>query len=372
VRCLPVDMMVRSGEDADVVKVGADAMNTGERKGIGRLVCAVVTALLMLAGASELNGETAFENIPVVVRAGHQGLPAIWGNYIVWKGAENEAYDVAEGKVVEMPGLIITGVPDVWANKVVWSDANGYYDIELQQMVHPEGLSIGESPAIHADKIVWSDSTGYYDLQLAEMVCPPGLSIVNRPDIFEDKIVWDRSTGYYDIGLQEMVYPPGLRMNLSPSIYGDKIISAFGPGGYYDLSLGRFVRFGCVIDGPPDMFEDSIAWHNYDGVPPLTIDIYTWDPVCNRRKVTESGCAGHPRVYGDIVVWGDTRNGDADVYMARRVGCCGDAEHPYPLGDLNHDCRVDILDLAILGSHWLECTAPECDLDQQLLHRARL
>ncbi len=39
---------------------------------------------------------------------------------------------------------------------------------------------------------------------------------------------------------------------------------------------------------------------------------------------------------------------------------CGDSEHPYPLGDLNQDCRVNLLDLAILALHWLECTALEC------------
>jgi hypothetical protein len=40
---------------------------------------------------------------------------------------------------------------------------------------------------------------------------------------------------------------------------------------------------------------------------------------------------------------------------------CGDANHPYPTGDLNHDCKVDLLDLATLAFYWLECTAPECD-----------
>ena len=44
------------------------------------------------------------------------------------------------------------------------------------------------------------------------------------------------------------------------------------------------------------------------------------------------------------------------------IGCavaqCGDPNHPYPIGDLNKDCRVDLLDLAILASHWLECTEP--------------
>ncbi|MDH4241495.1 MAG: hypothetical protein OEW48_18200, partial [Phycisphaerae bacterium] len=40
---------------------------------------------------------------------------------------------------------------------------------------------------------------------------------------------------------------------------------------------------------------------------------------------------------------------------------CGDAGHPYPPGDANHDCRVNLLDVAIVGLHWLECTRPECN-----------
>jgi hypothetical protein len=40
---------------------------------------------------------------------------------------------------------------------------------------------------------------------------------------------------------------------------------------------------------------------------------------------------------------------------------CGDAQHLYPAGDVNHDCRVNFLDFAAMASHWLECTAPECD-----------
>ena len=36
---------------------------------------------------------------------------------------------------------------------------------------------------------------------------------------------------------------------------------------------------------------------------------------------------------------------------------CGDAENPWPVGDLNRDCSVDFLDLEILTSQWLN----ECD-----------
>ena len=40
---------------------------------------------------------------------------------------------------------------------------------------------------------------------------------------------------------------------------------------------------------------------------------------------------------------------------------CGDIEHPYPVTDVNRDCRVDLADFAMFAAEWLECTAPECD-----------
>lgn len=42
------------------------------------------------------------------------------------------------------------------------------------------------------------------------------------------------------------------------------------------------------------------------------------------------------------------------------VSACGDYKHPYPLGDVNQDCSVDLLDFAIMSKHWLECTW-KCD-----------
>jgi len=48
-----------------------------------------------------------------------------------------------------------------------------------------------------------------------------------------------------------------------------------------------------------------------------------------------------------------------ETIIGYAVPQCGDPNHPYPLGDLNQDCRVDLLDLAVLALHWLECTAPE-------------
>jgi len=33
---------------------------------------------------------------------------------------------------------------------------------------------------------------------------------------------------------------------------------------------------------------------------------------------------------------------------------CGDMAHPYPVGDLDFDCVVNLLDWAIFCRHWLE------------------
>ncbi len=38
------------------------------------------------------------------------------------------------------------------------------------------------------------------------------------------------------------------------------------------------------------------------------------------------------------------------------VSCCGDYKHPFPIGDLTEDCRVNLLDFAALSENWLVCT----------------
>ena len=51
-----------------------------------------------------------------------------------------------------------------------------------------------------------------------------------------------------------------------------------------------------------------------------------------------------------------TSNATTEIDAVADVSCCGDYKHPYPVGDLNKDCRVDMADFAIFSGHWLECT----------------
>jgi len=45
---------------------------------------------------------------------------------------------------------------------------------------------------------------------------------------------------------------------------------------------------------------------------------------------------------------------ETEVDAVADVSCCGDYKHPFAGGDLNHDCRVNFLDFAVLASMWVD------------------
>lgn len=45
-----------------------------------------------------------------------------------------------------------------------------------------------------------------------------------------------------------------------------------------------------------------------------------------------------------------------EVDAVADVAACGDYKHPFPLGDINRDCRVDLADFAVLAENWTACT----------------
>ena len=53
--------------------------------------------------------------------------------------------------------------------------------------------------------------------------------------------------------------------------------------------------------------------------------------------------------------------GFAGIALVPQHSVCGDVGHPYPIGDVNQDCYVNIDDLALQASYWLAdwCTGPD-------------
>jgi Tol biopolymer transport system component len=94
-----------------------------------------------------------------------------------------------------------------------------------------------------------------------------------------------------------------------------------------------------------------------------------WDsPVNLGLKINTSADDCMPDISADGSTFYFTSNGHGgygyyDIFEAPifDVPTCGDLNHPYPVGDLNMDCHVDVYDLLIFIDHWLDCTAPECD-----------
>jgi len=108
----------------------------------------------------------------------------------------------------------------------------------------------------------------------------------------------------------------------------------------------------------------------FDGWNSSTSSYNYWDNQTSGQTTSASGTgktteemmqqATYEPEWDFEAVWG-IEEGQSYPVLTVFAETCGDPWHPYPVGDFNHDCRVDFLDFAAFTLHWLECTAPECD-----------
>ena len=75
-----------------------------------------------------------------------------------------------------------------------------------------------------------------------------------------------------------------------------------------------------------------------------------------------SGTGMYERVVGRLEATGTmdfaAEPPTAQFDLAGGISFCGDGNHPYPMGDLNEDCRVNMLDFTMMCEHWLEDNGP--------------
>ncbi len=318
------------------------AMRTHSKAGL------IILTLCMTAGAMDMGTD------PIMIETSSaKPSPAIWGKVVVWKGAENEVYDIEQKAKVPMPGLKIDGVPAIWENIVVWEGSGHYYDLNTQTLktLGTYGDGVGTNPAISNGKIVWDNCFAYYDMDLGDMVYAKDLIVGESPDIDGDRIVWSGSKGYYDIQKQKMIQPRGLDVGQDPAIHGQRITWSYLKGGYYDLELETYGHARITTGNHMGIFANRLVWFGWDE--PWTGPVAVWEQTCGTRRLTGLGHSNRAEIYGNIVVW-DRDSGSKYFYISQAPSCCGDEDHPYPEGDINHDCHVDFRDLALLASHWLE------------------
>jgi len=71
--------------------------------------------------------------------------------------------------------------------------------------------------------------------------------------------------------------------------------------------------------------------------------------------------SGQPRFFDDPNTHDTGSGGPPIVDMGAYEyipNICGDTAHSYPIGDLDHNCRVDFYDFAIFTEHWIEGVTP--------------
>ncbi|MBN2018693.1 MAG: hypothetical protein JW749_00535 [Sedimentisphaerales bacterium] len=78
------------------------------------------------------------------------------------------------------------------------------------------------------------------------------------------------------------------------------------------------------------------------------VDTYLWQSVSPQNA--------HCDINGDGYIDTDDRSqvqSRIGNSVRQCVGTCGDADHPYPQGDIDLDCDVDFIDFALMAENWL-------------------
>jgi len=232
-------------------------------------------------------------------------------------------FTIVRGYYDVVPFPVCTAVgdqtrPDISGNIVVWQDGrNGNWDIYSYDLStgqesiicsHPTAQS---NPAVDGDTVVWCDyrpgdqERDIYGYTLSTGIEFPICTAVDEqdhPDIWGDVIVWsdDRAHNPIELGVWD--------------IYGLR------------LSTGTEFPVCTAVDGQgePATNGSIVVWHDLrsrNGNEQLGgeyRDIYGLDlrtgiefPICTANMEQEA-----PTISGDIVVWMDTRNGEAnrDIY----------------------------------------------------------
>ena len=303
-----------------------------------------------------------------------QLYPSIYGDRIVWQDARNGVwnesgnidnldiymYNISTSKETQITtNKSNQSFPAIYKDRVVWvDDRNGNPDIYMYDLSTSKETRITtsgsanccRSPAIYGDRIVWTDMrwtdmrNGNEDIYMYDISTSKETQITTNefdqcdPSIYGDRIVWfDFRDGYnegqscifmYNISTSKetQVSKFGYRY-IDPAIYGDKIVyedNEISDMCIYDLSTHKETRIpsnGVIGRSSPAIYEDRIVyWYHDSEAPSVFRDIYMYNLSTSReiQITTNESDKVSPAIYGDRIVWIDTRNGypNDDIYMA--------------------------------------------------------
>mgnify|MGYP000870971321 FL=1 len=303
---------------------------------------------------------------------------SIYGNRIVWEDYRSDhpdiyMYDISNStetrittsESVDDP-VAGTYNPVIYSDRIVWQDyRNGNNDIYMATLTWDEEPSqddnnsndsntsdneiqittsgSADGPSTYGDKIVYASTrNGNTDVYMYDRTTKKETQITSSPDaqthpvIYENRIVWQddggKDDGYtnhgifmYDISTNKKmrISPTGLAYD--PAIYGNRIVYSSTRNGntdvyMYDLSTKKETQITSSPDAQthPVIYENRIVWQDDGGKDDgyTNHGIFMYDIFTNKKmRISPTELAYEPAIYGNRIVYSNTRNGNTDVYM---------------------------------------------------------
>lgn len=313
-----------------------------------KTVHSVANGQMNAFGTTSLSYSSQESNeIPIIEKPGNELLPRIYGSWVVYL---DDSYDLFaynlishEDRKIASASVSAWELAEIYSGKVVWSDTR----IDSEGDMYEYDLERG------TEKIICSHSGSQ-----------------SHPYIYENTVVWqDDRNGNWDIYMYDLVTGKETAISTAsstemyPCVYGKNIVwwtknAEDSFWGYhltlYNIDKKQTTQLGNLValSVPLDIYENQIVYQDF-GRTSVSVheDIFMFDlntnteiPIC-----TQLGGQIRPRIFGNKIVWGDTRNSAgtdgidrADVYMhdlsskeeIRITSCSGTNRGGSPMPDI--------------------------------------
>ena len=373
-------------------------------------------ALVFILSLVQLINAAQWEEFIIYESSYNQLHPDVDGQIIVWQqeveidgtidsdiyGADLDAgsiFAIAEHTAnQQLPSIsdnLVTWQDNYWGDWDVYVTDISVQNSPVDHLVTPY-LDDQINPVVHGNTVVWQHyfedaSTGQpdWDIYGADITEPnaPSLFTIaeflnnqSRPAVYRNTVLWsDDSHGDIDISsadIWKQNKPEFLDIALleadqeNVAIWDDTVI-------WQDNYYGDWDIYGANISSPQKPVEFTVANNTSNQTNPDIckhivvfeddrngdLDIYGYNLITQTEfQITDNSADQiNPAISGNLVVFQDNRNGNWNIYAVELTGPeIADCTESIP-GDANNDCKVDMVDFALLLSNWLECNLSDED-----------